>query len=38
MSVDQVKAEVEPEGYKLERVVENLPWQHVIFFSVAATQ
>ncbi len=32
MSVAEVKAEVTPEGYRLEKVVETLPWQHMIFF------
>jgi ubiquinone/menaquinone biosynthesis C-methylase UbiE len=32
MSVAEVKAEVSPEGYQLEKVVDTLPWQHIIFF------
>ncbi len=32
MSVTEVKAEVIPEGYQFEKVVESLPWQHMIFF------
>ena len=32
MSVAEVKAEVVPEGYEFERVVETMPWQHIIFF------
>ena len=32
MSVDEVKAEVLPEGYTFEKVVDKLPWQHIIFF------
>ena len=32
MSVQEVKAEVIPEGYKFEKVVDTLPWQHIIFF------
>ena len=32
MSVDEVKAEVTPEGYRLERVSEKLPWQHILIF------
>ncbi len=32
MSVEEVKAEVLPEGYKFEKVVDKLPWQHIIFF------
>lgn len=32
MSVDVVKAEVTPEGYSFDKVVDTLPWQHIIFF------
>jgi ubiquinone/menaquinone biosynthesis C-methylase UbiE len=32
MSVDEVRAEVTPEGYRFEKVVDTLPWQHIIFF------
>jgi ubiquinone/menaquinone biosynthesis C-methylase UbiE len=32
MSVDEVRAEVTPEGYRFEEVVDTLPWQHIIFF------
>jgi ubiquinone/menaquinone biosynthesis C-methylase UbiE len=32
MSVDEVKAEVTPEGFQFEKVVDKLPWQHIIFF------
>jgi ubiquinone/menaquinone biosynthesis C-methylase UbiE len=32
MSVQEVKAEVTPEGYRFEKVVDTLPWQHIIFF------
>jgi len=32
MSVEEVKAEVIPEGYEFEKVVDSLPWQHIIFF------
>jgi predicted methyltransferase len=35
MSVAEVKAEVEPEGYKLDKVSEILPRQHILIFSVA---
>ena len=30
MSVAEVKAELEAEGYALERVIDVLPWQHII--------
>jgi len=32
MSVEQVKAEVEPEGYRLDQVLETLPRQHILIF------
>jgi SAM-dependent methyltransferase len=32
MTVDQVKAELEPEGYRLDQVKENLPRQHILIF------
>jgi len=32
MSVSEVKAEVEPEGYKLDQVLETLPRQHILIF------
>jgi ubiquinone/menaquinone biosynthesis C-methylase UbiE len=32
MSVTEVKAEVEAEGYKLDKVIETLPRQHIIIF------
>ncbi len=35
MSVDEVKAEITPEGYQFEKVLDILPWQHIIFFHKA---
>lgn len=35
MSVAEVKTEVEAQGYKLERVIEKLPRQHIIIFRKA---
>jgi len=32
MTVDQVKAEVEPEGFIIERPIEKLPRQHILIF------
>jgi ubiquinone/menaquinone biosynthesis C-methylase UbiE len=32
MSVPEVKTEVEPEGYKLDKVIETLPRQHILIF------
>ena len=37
MSVDEVRAEVTPEGYRFEKVVDTLPWQHIIFFEKTET-
>jgi len=34
MAVAEVKAEVEPEGFKLEKVLEILPRQHILIFRV----
>jgi ubiquinone/menaquinone biosynthesis C-methylase UbiE len=36
MSVAEVKAEVQPEGFVFEKSVETLPWQHIIFFKCAS--
>lgn len=35
MSVEEVKTEVEAEGYKLDQVIEKLPRQHIIIFRPA---
>jgi ubiquinone/menaquinone biosynthesis C-methylase UbiE len=32
MTVAQAKAEVEPEGFRLDRVLETLPRQHILIF------
>ncbi len=32
MTVDQVKAEIEPEGFRLDRTIESLPRQHILIF------
>lgn len=32
MSVAEVRAEVEPEGFVFERLLPNLPWQHILIF------
>jgi ubiquinone/menaquinone biosynthesis C-methylase UbiE len=34
MAVAEVKAEVEPEGYKLDKVLEILPRQHILIFKL----
>lgn len=31
MTLAEVKAETEPEGFVIEKVLETLPWQHMIF-------
>src|SRR5437899_13100730 len=33
MSVQDVRSELEPLGFKFQRSLEFLPWQHVIIFS-----
>ena len=30
MSVDEVRAELDAEGYAIDRVIDVLPWQHLI--------
>jgi predicted methyltransferase len=32
MSVQEVKAEVEPEGFRLEKTLDLLPRQHILIF------
>jgi SAM-dependent methyltransferase len=32
MSVAEVKAEIEPEGFRLEKTLESLPRQHILIF------
>ena len=32
MSIPMVKLELEAEGYKLDRVIDGLPWQHIFVF------
>ena len=32
MTVAVAKLEVEAEGFKLDTVIEKLPWQHIIIF------
>ena len=33
MSAQEVRSELEPLGFKFQRTLEFLPWQHIIFFS-----
>jgi ubiquinone/menaquinone biosynthesis C-methylase UbiE len=33
MSVQDVRSELEPMGFKFQRSLEFLPWQHIIFFT-----
>ena len=32
MSVAEVRAELEPEGFHFDKVLPDLPWQHILFF------
>ena len=32
MTVAQVKTELEPEGFRVDRVLEDLPRQHILIF------
>jgi hypothetical protein len=34
MTVAMVKAEVEPEGFHLDKTIETLPRQHILIFKV----
>jgi ubiquinone/menaquinone biosynthesis C-methylase UbiE len=36
MSLEETREEVQPEGYRFLKSVESLPWQHMIFFKLAA--
>jgi len=36
MTVEQAKAEVEAEGYRLDKVLETLPRQHILIFRKGA--
>jgi ubiquinone/menaquinone biosynthesis C-methylase UbiE len=38
MSVAEVKAELEAEGFVLDRVIDALPWQHIIVLRVKQAQ
>jgi hypothetical protein len=37
MTLEQVKKEVEPEGFNFKESLEFLPWQHVIIFEKPET-
>jgi hypothetical protein len=32
MSIREARIELEAEGYALDRVIDVLPWQHIIIF------
>ncbi len=32
MSIAEVRAELEPEGFRFDRVLNDLPWQHILIF------
>ena len=34
MSVEEVRSELEPLGFKFQRTLEFLPWQHILIFTV----
>jgi ubiquinone/menaquinone biosynthesis C-methylase UbiE len=34
MSVEEVRSELEPLGFKFQRAIEFLPWQHILIFTV----
>ena len=34
MSVQDVRSELEPMGFKFQKVLDFLPWQHILFFGV----
>jgi len=38
MTKAQVRAELEPAGFRLEREFDRLPWQHLLFFGSAVGQ
>jgi ubiquinone/menaquinone biosynthesis C-methylase UbiE len=38
MSVREVRSELEPLGFKFQRTIDFLPWQHIIIFSNGAPQ
>jgi ubiquinone/menaquinone biosynthesis C-methylase UbiE len=38
MSVTEAKLELEAEGYRLQRVIDVLPWQHILVFTPAEPQ
>src|SRR5690242_8656886 len=38
MSVPEVKAEIEPEGYRFDKSLETLPRQHILIFTKAPVQ
>jgi hypothetical protein len=33
MTVQEVRSELEPLGFRFQRTLEFLPWQHIIFFT-----
>jgi hypothetical protein len=38
MSVATVRQELEPEGFVLEKLLPDLPWQHLLIFRKADRQ
>jgi predicted methyltransferase len=35
MSVQDVRSELEPMGFKFQKTIEFLPWQHILIFTAA---
>ena len=35
MSVAEVRQELEPEGFRLTAVLDDLPWQHILVLTLA---
>ena len=38
MTVSEVRAEIEPEGFRFEKSLETLPRQHILIFRPASVQ
>jgi hypothetical protein len=35
MSTEEVRRELEPMGFKFDKALEFLPWQHILIFTVS---
>jgi hypothetical protein len=38
MSIHDIRSEIEPEGYKFEKVIGILPHRHIVIFTKGSTQ